>query len=395
MTRTADERWMRLAIALARLGAGATHPNPRVGVVAVRQGRVVGIGAHLRCGGPHAEAMLVAGASPGTLVGATLYINLEPCAHHGRTPPCAPALAPAGIFRVVAAMTDPDPRVSGRGLDCLRGAGIRVETGLCAARARLLNAPFLSLQRRNRPWVTLKVATSLDGRVAAADGSSRWISGPQARERVHRWRAECDAVLIGRGTLLRDLPRLSARPRVDPLRVLRRRVPECAGWPHQPVRMVADTLCRTAADEKLLDHMARQPGGPWIIVCGEQAPSGHVVRLQERGIRCWAIPEEVEGGRIDPTALLRRCAEEGLLDLLVEGGPALASQLLRRGLVDRLRIFQTPALLGAGPSWTSDLGIETLGERMVLKRLRSRRIGRDILTDALSREGAALLADAG
>jgi diaminohydroxyphosphoribosylaminopyrimidine deaminase/5-amino-6-(5-phosphoribosylamino)uracil reductase len=386
---------MRQALRLASLGCGLTHPNPRVGAVAVRDGALLARGVHLRCGEPHAEAMLIDGAPAGALAGATLILNLEPCNHTGRTPPCAPAIARAGFSRVVAAIEDPNPEVSGQGFAALREAGLQVETGVLARAARALNAPFLWYQATGRAWLTLKIAASLDGRLAAEDGTSRWITGPHARERVARWRAEADAVLIGRGTLIADRPRLTARPRRDPLRTPRREFPAAAAaWPHQPARIVVDSRCRIAGEtlEALLP--ADPPGGPWVVACGARAPRERVRALEGRGIRCWRLPEAGGGSGVDLTALARRCAEAGWLDVLVEGGATLASALLRAGLIGRLRLFQAGLLLGGARGWCGDLGVATLDQRLGMSIVRQERIGADLLTTALSPEAARLLGEA-
>ncbi|MCK4414286.1 MAG: bifunctional diaminohydroxyphosphoribosylaminopyrimidine deaminase/5-amino-6-(5-phosphoribosylamino)uracil reductase RibD [Candidatus Eisenbacteria sp.] len=389
-----EQRWMRLALRLARLGCGRTHPNPRVGAVAVRDGEIVARGVHLHFGGPHAEAALIAGAPAGSLTGATLIINLEPCSHKGKTPPCAPAIVRAGFRRVVAAIEDPNPQVAGSGFACLRAAGLQVESGLLARAARTLNAPFLWHQATGRALLTAKIASSLDGRLAAGDGSSRWITGPHARERVARWRAECDALLIGRGTLLTDRPRLTARPRRDPLRALRRELPQAAAaWPHQPVRIVVDSRCRVAA-EGVGDSLTVSPtGGPWVVACGARAPQARIRALEERGIRCWRLPEAGGGAGVDLHALARRCAAEGLLDVVVEGGATLTTALFRAGLVGRLRLFLAGILLGGARSWCGDLGVTTLTGRLGLTITRQERVGPDILIHALSPQAARLLGE--
>jgi diaminohydroxyphosphoribosylaminopyrimidine deaminase/5-amino-6-(5-phosphoribosylamino)uracil reductase len=386
-----DARWMRLALALAGLGRGRTHPNPRVGAVAVRDAHVLGIGAHLEFGGPHAEAALLASAPVDALRGATVYVNLEPCAHHGKTPPCAPTLARAGVARVVASIEDPDPRVRGRGLAGLREAGIEVETGPLAGAARRLNAPFLGWQARRRSWVLLKLATTLDGRIAAADGSSRWISSPLAREHVHRWRAGADAILVGRGTWVADLPRLTARPSRDPRARLRARAGDTRGWPPQPARIVLDSRCRTAESDALLDHLSGSPGGPWIFACGRHAPETHRKRLEALGARCWVLPETGAGAGIDLAALMTRLGEEGRLEVFVEGGASVATGLLRAGLVDELRLIVAPSLLGGERVWLRDLGIGSIDGKLGWGRLRARRLGRDLLLSGLSPAAEAML----
>ena len=399
----AEDRYMRLALRLARLGAGRTHPNPRVGAVAVRDGRVVGLGAHLACGGEHAEAGLIRRAAPGVLRGATLYVTLEPCCHVGRTPPCAPAIAAAGIRRVVAAMRDPHPLVNGGGFDQLQAAGVDVSSGLLERRAARLNAPFLWMLLRGRAFVTLKVAASLDGRLAAADGTSQWICGPRARALVHGWRAGCDAVLVGRGTLEADRPRLTARPPRDRLARWRRAVSQRAaggqrpgaavpGWPHQPVRIVLDSRAAIGLREDLLEHLTSTPGGPWVIACDERAPRAARQRLELAGVRCWSFPVRNGARGVDLRALTARLAAEGLPDLLVEGGPTVATSFTREDLVDCYRAFLAPLLLGGPRAWLGDAGFCTLDEAPRLAMERARRIGRDALVEALSPSASRLLA---
>jgi diaminohydroxyphosphoribosylaminopyrimidine deaminase/5-amino-6-(5-phosphoribosylamino)uracil reductase len=384
---------MRLALAVAALGRGRTHPNPRVGAVAVRDGRVVGLGAHLAFGGPHAEAALLASTPPADLRGADVYLNLEPCVHHGKTPPCAPALERAGVARVVAAIGDPDPRVRGRGLASLEAAGIATEIGLLEAAARQANAPFLWWQAHRGPWVTVKLATGLDGRAAAADGTSRWISGPEARDRVHRWRAQADAILVGHGTWRTDRPALTARPGGDPLARLRARVAgDGAPWPHQPARVVLDSACRTADDAALLDRVANPDGGgPWIFACGRGAPLARRRRLESLGAACWVLPEGGNGPGVDLEALLARLAGEGHLDILVEGGAALATELLRRDRVAVLRLFVAPMLLGGDRTWVRDLGPTSIRDAVRWGAMRATPVGKDVLLSALSPAAEALL----
>lgn len=389
-----DRRWMRVAIRAARLGRGRTHPNPRVGAVAVRDGRLIGIGAHLACGGAHAEASILAVRGSAALRGATVYLTLEPCAHQGRTPPCAPALVAARIGRLVAAIGDPHPLVSGRGFACLESAGIPVERGLGAGAAAKLNAPFLWHLETGLPLITLKVAASLDGRQAAEDRSSQWISSPAARERVHLWRAAADAILTGRGTLVADRPRLTARPSRDPLAHLRRRVlsPDPPPtWPPQPVRVVVDSRARVAQDGALLDHLTQAPGPGWIVACGARAQRRDRDALAARGIETWEIPEEHGGGGVDLRALAARMAARGWLEVMAESGPTLANALLRERLVGRLRLIQAPLLLGGPWTWTRALGVESLSEAERLEGLRVTRSGPDALLSAWKPEVARCL----
>jgi diaminohydroxyphosphoribosylaminopyrimidine deaminase/5-amino-6-(5-phosphoribosylamino)uracil reductase len=389
-----DARWMAMTLRLARLGCGGTHPNPRVGAVAVREGTCVGAGAHLAFGGPHAEAALLEAARRDALDGATLYVNLEPCAHRGKTPACAPALVAAGFRRVVAAIEDPDPHVCGKGFAILRQGGVEVVRGVAARGAAEINAPFLWHRRSGLPLLTLKVAASLDGRIAAGDGTSRWVSGNAARERVHRWRAEADAVLTGRGTFFADRPRLNARPARDAFAGLRRRVAGVSdGGRHQPARIVVDSRCRTGGDESLLAHMAATPGGRWVLACGAHAPQAARTRAERLGIEIWTLGDQRGGGGVDLVSLAREMAHRGLLDVLVESGPTLASSLVRAGLVGRLRVFHAPLLLGGPWTWLREIGAETLSSGVRFTRTRAVRLGDDVLTEAWHPDVEQCMAD--
>ncbi len=390
---SADRRYMHLALRLARAGMGRTHPNPRVGAVAVRDGRLVGLGAHLRQGAAHAEVLLFETADAACLRGATLYVSLEPCVHRGKVGACAPRVLAAGFRRVVVAMRDPNPTVFGRGLAALERGGLEVECGVCAGEAAELNAPFIWLQRLGRAHLRLKVAGSLDGRLAAPDGSSRWISGPRAREQVHRWRASCDAILVGRGTFVKDRPSLTARPAGDPLCRLRRRLHGAPPWPHQPARVVVDSRARVGTERDLIAHMSGA-GGRWIVACGDCAPAGSLQRLRSAGIACWVIGATGGGSGVDLSRLAERLAEEGLLDILVEGGAALATELLRLHLVDRMHTFVAPLLLGGPHTWARDIGVAALAEAPRLAAPRLRRLGDDILCDGFLPAAAALVEEA-
>ena len=318
---------MRAALALARRNLGATWPNPAVGCVIVKEGRVVGRGSTQPGGRPHAETEALARAGGGA-GGATAYVSLEPCSHHGRTPPCAEALIAAGIARIVVAVEDPDPRVSGRGIARLRAAGMTVETGFCAAEASELNAGFFRRIEEGRPLVTLKLAASLDGRIATSAGESRWITGPAARDRAHLLRATHDAVLVGTGTALADDPRLTCR------------LPGLAS--RSPVRIVIDRQLRLPATLRLLAEANEVPS--WVVTLASASPSRHV-ELARQGVKLIPTDPDALGG-IDLVAMLRRLGDEGLTRLLVEGGGRLAAALLRAGLVDRVVWMRAPLVIG-------------------------------------------------
>ncbi|UOP04916.1 bifunctional diaminohydroxyphosphoribosylaminopyrimidine deaminase/5-amino-6-(5-phosphoribosylamino)uracil reductase RibD [Conchiformibius kuhniae] len=316
-----DKKYMRQAIDLAWHGRFSTSPNPRVGCVVVRGGQVVGQGFHVRAGAPHAEVYALRQAGEAAR-GATAYVSLEPCAHYGRTPPCAQALIDAGVARVVAAMEDPNPLVAGKGLAMLRAAGIDAVSGCLEQEARALNRGFLSRIERGRPFVRLKIAASLDGKTALADGRSQWITGAAARADVQVLRAESCAVLTGIGTVLADNPRLNVRD----FPVLR-----------QPLRVVSDSRLRLPAHSRLL-----QDGVPTLIA----AVGGDARRFADYPhVAVVFVPEK--SGRTDLAALLAELAGRGIGELMVEAGATLNSAFLQADLADEIVLYQSPKLLGA------------------------------------------------
>lgn len=321
-----DDAHMSHALALAARGLGRTWPNPAVGCVLVKDGRIVGRGWTQPGGRPHAERMALDQAGP-LAAGATAYVTLEPCAHHGKTPPCAEALVAAGIARVVTAQTDPDPRVAGRGHAILRAAGIAVTEGILEPRARALQAGFLKRVTQGLPFVTLKLAATLDGRIATRTGESRWITGPEARRRVHLMRLTHDAVLTSSATALADDPDLTARD---------------MGATHQPLRILADARLRVPATARLGQTANRQP--VWLLH-GPDAPAEARAAWSMTGARLITAP--AHGPQLDLTGTFRLLAAEGLTRILIEAGGALAAALIRAGLVDELALFQAGCLIGA------------------------------------------------
>lgn len=319
---TDDAHWMRRALALAEGGRYTAAPNPLVGCVLVRDGAVVGEGYHRRAGEGHAEvnALLEAGPRAG---GATAYVTLEPCAHHGRTPPCTEALIGAGVARVVAAMQDPNPQVAGKGLALLREAGIDVECGLLADEAAALNPGFIKRMATGRPYVRVKMAQSLDGRSALADGAARWITGPAARADVQRWRARSQAIVTGIGTVLADDPQLTVR------------LPEVAS---QALRVVLDSALCLPPTARLL----REPGSTLVATCQVDAPQA--AALTAAGAQIVTLP--AGAGRIDLGALLDELGRRQCNEVLVEAGPRLAGAFLAAALVDELIVYIAPHLLG-------------------------------------------------
>jgi diaminohydroxyphosphoribosylaminopyrimidine deaminase / 5-amino-6-(5-phosphoribosylamino)uracil reductase len=367
-----DEAWMARAVALAEGGRGTASPNPMVGAVLVRDGRVVGEGFHRAAGLAHAEAVALAAAAE-LAAGATCYVTLEPCAHHGRTPPCADALVAAGVARVVAAVPDPDPRVGGAGLARLRAAGVRVEVGTGAEAAAEQNAAYLTHRRLGRPRITLKAAASLDGKVAAPDGTSQWITGPSALADAHRLRAEADAVCVGAGTALADDPRLTVR---------------LPGWSgRQPLRVVVDAAGRVEATGHLFDGeaetlVATTPAAPAAAVDAWKA-AGAEVLICEPTATVGGGSGGAEGappvGQVDLHDLTRALGERGVLELLVEGGPRLQASLWAAGLADRLVWYLAPLAIGgeAAPGLLG-AGAATLADARRLRLASVDRLGDDL-----------------
>jgi len=336
-----DHRAMFRAIALAVHGLETTDPNPRVGCVIAQGEEIVGEGWHERAGEPHAEVNALRAAGPKS-AGATAYVSLEPCSHHGRTPPCVEALIAARLARVIFAVEDPNPRVSGRGAEALRQAGIATESGLLEAEAAELNPGFLKRMRCGRPWVRLKLTMSLDGRTALANGASQWITGPAAREDVQHWRARSSAIMAGIGTVLADDPRLNVRlPDPSPGRPRR-----------QPLRVVLDSGLRIPPDAKLLTG----EGNVLIITAAHPDPSGidhgnRRTRLLERGAALEEVSASVEAGaagaaRLSLPEVLDSLARRDVNELWVESGPRLAGELVRQRLIDELIVYVAPKLLG-------------------------------------------------
>ena len=360
--RDLDLRSMRAALALARRGLGTVWPNPAVGCVIVKEGRVVGRGWTQPGGRPHGETEALRRAGEGA-ISATAYVSLEPCCHWGRTPPCVEALIAAGVQRAVVALEDPDPRVAGQGLHRLKTAGLDVETGLCAAEAAEVNAGFFSRLRLGRPLVTLKLGTSLDGRIATASGESQWITGPPARERAHALRATHDAIMVGTGTALADDPQLTCR---------------LPGLAHRsPVRVVIDRHLRMSPTMQLVASAREVP--TWVLTSLSADPLRRQA-LADGGVTLIEI-EGDSNGEIDLATALAAVGERGITRLLVEGGGRLAAALVRARLVDRLVWAHAPLLIGNdGVPAIADLGLEVLADAPHFERLSTEIVGDDVLT---------------
>lgn len=356
-----DARFMARALRLAERGRYTTSPNPRVGCVLVRGDTVVGEGWHVQAGGPHAEVHALAMAGEQAR-GATAYVTLEPCSHHGRTPPCAAALIKAGVSRVVAAMVDPNPLVAGRGLALLHQAGIATAHGLMADSAAALNAGFISRMVRGRPRVTVKLGASLDGRTAMASGESQWITGAAARADVQRWRAASCAILSTAATVLADDPLLNLRwPAGEPYPLAQLR---------QPLRLIIDSQCRLECGGRLLD----EPAAIWLLRPAN-APRASWLRPQDQQLACAMSAN----GQLNLPALLQQLGSLGLNELWVEAGATLAGALVQAGLADQLLLYLAPKLLGSDSRGLVVLpGLEKLAASPHLQLVEQRMVGEDL-----------------
>jgi diaminohydroxyphosphoribosylaminopyrimidine deaminase/5-amino-6-(5-phosphoribosylamino)uracil reductase len=366
---------MARALGLARRGLYTTEPNPRVGCVLVRGGEVVGEGWHRRAGEPHAERVALAAAGE-RAHGATAYVTLEPCCHHGRTPPCADALFESGVSRVVAAMQDPNPLVGGNGLALLRRRGVEVEVGVGADQARALNPGFIKRMSSGLPYMRCKLAASLDGRTAMASGESRWITSEAARRDVQFLRARSSAIVTGVGTLLADDPSLNVRLVADELPGAEPGEPV-----RQPLRVVVDSRLRTPPTARMLALPGRT-----LIACVDQDPT-HAVPLETVGANVYVCAQG--GERVDLESLFRHLAGEEINEILIESGPTLAGEALRAGLVDELIIYLAPHLMGDGARGLFRLpGLERMQERVALTLTDVRQVGCDLRITAVPAQAA-------
>jgi diaminohydroxyphosphoribosylaminopyrimidine deaminase / 5-amino-6-(5-phosphoribosylamino)uracil reductase len=353
-----DEKYLRMACRLAQRAAGRTSPNPQVGAVLVREGKILGTGYHRFAGGDHAEIAALKRAGSRAR-GATLFITLEPCSHHGRTPPCTGALIRAGIKEVVCGMRDPNPLVAGRGLRQLRRGGIKVRVGVLKKECHALIEAFAKYITRQMPFVTLKLAATLDGRIAAGSGDARWISGEKSRNTVHRLRNEVDAVLVGLGTVKADDPLLTCR----------------IAHGRNPSRVVLDSHLRIPLSAKLL----RLPDSrKTIIATGMGAAPAKVRALEALGVQVWRLP--LKRDQVSWTALLKELARQGIVSVMIEGGGATAASALKEKVVDKILFFYAPKILGGeGLPMIERLGIPRVKQAIAVKDLRFNRSGDDLM----------------
>ncbi len=363
-----DQEFMRRALELAALGRGKTSPNPLVGAVVVKDGVIVGEGYHKKAGTPHAEviALQEAGARA---KGADLYVNLEPCCHYGRTPPCTKAIIEAGVKRVVVACEDPNLLVAGKGIEILRQAGIAVEVGVLEEEARRLNEVFFKFITTRRPFVTLKVAMSLDGKIATFAGDSKWITGEQARCYAHQMRAEHDAVMVGIGTVLTDDPLLTVR---------------LPGESKQPWRLIVDSRLRIPLESRIALTSGKFP--TIVATVQHQGSREKKKLLEERGIEVWELP--ADRGRVDLNALLEELGRKEITSVLLEGGATLNASALEAGVVDKFVIFVAPKIIGGSraPGPIGGLGVERIEDAWLVSNLEFSRVGEDLMITCYPRK---------
>ncbi len=356
--QSADERFMRRALQLARKGAGSVSPNPLVGAVIVKDGRIIAEGWHRRYGENHAEINAIHSATE-SIEGATFYVTLEPCSHHGHTPPCADALVAARPARVVIGTTDPNPLVCGRGIEILQRAGIQTDVGILEQDCIEINRFFFKYIRTGLPYVTLKFAQSLDGRIATSAGDSRWISSPKSLRFAHQLRAVHDAVLVGAGTIINDNPKLTCR-------LVRGR---------DPIRIVLDSHLRLSLDAQIFTDAKKT-----IVACTGRAPNEKKRALEKQGVEILSVRQDPQG-RVSLPALLRKLGEREISSILVEGGAGVATAFLRENLADRLVVIVAPKIIGQGINAIENLGIEKIEDVRRFSFGKITRSGDDLIFD--------------
>lgn len=361
MTTDKDEQYMRLALALAEKGRGAVAPNPMVGAVIVKDGRIIGEGCHERYGQAHAEVNAFASVTE-DVEGATIYVTLEPCSHYGKTPPCADLIIQKKVGRVVVGALDPNPLVSGRGIQRIQAAGIEVESGVLADESRQLNEVFMKFITEKQPFVVLKVAMSLDGKIATRTGESKWISGEVSREQVHRERGYLTGIMVGINTVLKDNPHLTAR----------------LPGSKNPTRIVVDSQLRIPMDAKVLQQ---QSEAPTILLTTKRADQEKAARLAEKGVTVLTLPER--DGRVDLQEAMKELGQRNIDSILLEGGATLNYSALEAGIVDKVQVYIAPKIIGGAnsPTPVGGKGIERLSEAFPVERIASRMIGEDLLIE--------------
>jgi diaminohydroxyphosphoribosylaminopyrimidine deaminase/5-amino-6-(5-phosphoribosylamino)uracil reductase len=355
-----DEFWMRRVLHLAEKGRGRTSPNPMVGAVLVKRGKVVGEGYHARAGEPHAEIVAIEKAGE-RAKGATLYLNLEPCTHYGKTPPCAPAVIEAGVRKVIVGIEDPNPLVKGRGLALLKQAGLDVKVGLLEKECHRLNEAFCKYIVQHEPFIILKMAATLDGKLATRSGESQWITGETSRRFVHRLRDQVDGVVVGIGTVLKDDPMLTARIRGG----------------RDPYRIVFDSRLRIPENAKVVDLSPSKT----IVATTGMGSRDKMERLRKKGVRI--LISDSKSGKVDLKVSLLKLGEMGMMSLLLEGGSQLSGSFLDQRLIDKILLFLSPKLIGdpEAPGIFGGPGVAHLKEAIPLRDLKVRKIGDDILVE--------------
>jgi len=356
-----DEQWMKRALRLAEKGRGRTSPNPMVGAVLVKNGNVVGEGYHAKAGEAHAEIVALQKARQEAR-GAVLYLNLEPCTHYGKTPPCAPQVIQSSVKRVVIGMEDPNPLIKGRGVEALRKAGLNVEVGILERECRRLNEAFCKYILKKEPFVILKVAATSDGKIATRNGDSKWISGEASRHLVHQLRDQVDGVLVGIGTVLKDNPKLTAR-------IVKGR---------DPYRVVLDSQLKTPDGAEVI----RTSPSKTIIASTEKAPKDKIEKLEKKGAQVLLF--DTKEGKINLKSCLSKLGEIGIMSLMVEGGGRVNGSFLDEGLVDKLLLFLSPKIIGDPKALGifGGKGVSNIQEAIALKEMKTRRVGKDILSES-------------
>ncbi len=355
------EHYMKMALDLAGKGAGYTSPNPMVGAVVVKEGKVVGKGWHQNAGGPHAEVNAIDDAGKNAR-GADIYVTLEPCNHHGRTPPCTQKILDAGIVHVIMAMDDPNPDVKGRGADYLMEKGVKVTRGVCEGEAVRLNERFVKYVKTKRPFVVLKCACTLDGQIATRSGDSKWVTGPESRQYVHRIRHEVDAILVGIGTVMADNPSLTTR--LDGVACL------------DPARVILDTRLSINPDAKVLTQTS---DALTYVMTGAGVDPEKKAAIEKTGARVVPVREKNHG--IDLDALMEKLGALGITSVLIEGGGKVVASALKTGIVDKVNFFYAPKILGGndGVSVCSGTGPLFMKDSIILTRISVRRFGDDVM----------------